>query len=304
MDKQLFVLFTMDVEPSTANPGVSGPDSDEAGMRAILDFQAVLRSAGFRATYFVHPELALAYADFYLELADEGNGIGLHLHTTKFSPAKQPYELGGLVPEEQKRVLRIAADMFAEGLGERPKIFRPGCFSANDGTYKVLTELGFSGGSISIPGRIWTDRFCVWSGAYPYIHFAHENFRQCEGALPFVEIPLSVALNNPLRRHPLGFYHYPDLRPGGIYSETDEVPYDRCKLMQDILMTTAADNPPAKTLVIDVHNDRDFAGMDSQASQNLRTLLDNIGPECGKLGWEVVPAVFEGVIRHYKELRG
>jgi hypothetical protein len=46
MDKQLFVLFTMDVEPSSANPGISGPDSDETGMKSIRDFQAVLDSAG------------------------------------------------------------------------------------------------------------------------------------------------------------------------------------------------------------------------------------------------------------------
>lgn len=299
MSKKLFVLFTMDVEPSAAASGSSGPDSDEVGMRAILDFQNVLHRFAYRATYFIHPELIVAYPRFYKTLANEGNALGLHLHTTKFSAAKQRCELGGLPSREQRRLIDMAADLFERGLGVRPRIFRPGCFSANDATCGVLHDLGFMGGGVSIPGRIWPDRFCVWSGAYPYAHFAHKAFRQCAGDLRFVDIPLSVDLTTPLRYNPVGFYHHPDLRPGGVYSETDEVAYDRRELLHNILQRMAADRPPINTLVVDVHNDRDFTSEGSQAAENLRAVLEGIEPECRALGWEAVPATYEEVIRRY-----
>lgn len=304
MSQQLFVLFTMDVEPSTADVGHSGPVSDEAGMDSIRDFEAVLHAAGHRATYFVHPELVDAYPAFYHNLEQDGSGLGLHLHTTKFAASKQACELGGLGPAEQRRLLELAVALYERGMGKRPDIFRPGCFSANDATYGVLCDLGFIGGSISIPERIWLERFCVWSGAYPYAHFAHEAFRQCSGALPFVEIPLSVDLTTPLRYNPVGFHHHPDLRPGGVYSETDEVAYDRRQLLHSILQRTAADDPPIKTLVVDVHNDRDFTSGDSQAAKDLSAVLDGIEPECRALGWEVVPATYNEVIRHYSAVHG
>jgi hypothetical protein len=247
MRDKLFVLFTMDVEPRSAGSGTSGPASDEAGMRAVEDFQAVLESFGYRATYFVHPELVAAYPEFYRGLEQSGSGLGLHLHATKFAEAPQPCELGGLTPVGQRDLLDAAAGMFERGLGVRPTIFRPGCFSASDATYGILCDLGFVGGSVCIPGRIWADRFCVWAGAYPYAHFAHRAFRQGRGDLPFVEIPLSVDMTGPLRNNPVGFEHYPDLRPGGVYSETDEVPYDRRELLENILRRMAADEPPLKT---------------------------------------------------------
>jgi len=302
MGEQLFVLFTMDVEPSAADTGSSGPVSDEAGMLAIRDFQAVLHPSGYRATYFVHPELIEPYPQFYEALASDGNTLGLHLHTTKFSLAKQPCELGGLPADKQRRLIDMAADLFERGLGVRPKIFRPGCFSANDATYGVLRDLGFIGGGVSIPGRIWPERFCVWSGAYPYTHFAHGAFRQCAGDLPFVDIPLSVDLTTPLRHNPVGFYHHPDLRPGGVYSETDEIAHDRRELLHNILQRMAADDPPVRTLVVDVHNDRDFTSRGSQAAKDLRTVLEGIEPECRALGWEAVPATYEEVIGRYSAL--
>lgn len=302
MSQKLFVLFTMDVEPSAADIGISGPTSDDAGMRSLQDFQTVISASGYRATYFVHPELVFAHPQFYRDLEAGGNALGLHLHTTKFSAGKQTCELGGLNAAKQRELLKAAVDIFKSGMGSHPKLFRPGCFSANDATYGVLNELGFIGGSVSIPERIWQERFCVWSGAYPYTHFAHEAFRQCNGDLSFVEIPLSVDLSTPLRYNPVGFYHHPDLRPGGVYSETDEVADNRRDLLHNILQRMAADNPPIKTLVIDVHNDRDFTSSGSQAAKNLRTLLDAIEPECRKLGWEAVASTYNQVIHHYREL--
>ena len=302
MSQKVFVLFTMDVEPTAADAGTSGPVSDEAGMRAIQDYQDILDSWGYRATYFVHPELTCDQPQFFRKLAKEGAVLGLHVHTTKFAVEKQSCELGGLTADQQRRILGMASEMFETSMGVRPTLFRPGCFSANDATYGILTELGFAGGGVSIPGRIWPQRFCVWSGAYPYVHFAHEAFRQSKGTLPFVNIPLSVDLTVPLSWNPVGFLHYPDLRPGGVYSEDDEIEHDRRTLLRNILARMAADNPPVKTLVVDVHNDRDFRAQDSQAGRHLRAVLEGLEPECEALGLEAVASTYDEVVKHFSEI--
>lgn len=295
MKDKLHVLFTMDVEPTTAVAGRSGPASNEAGLRAVVNYEQVLDAHGYRATYFVHPEVAEAAPGFFRELKGRGSSVGLHVHTTKFAPDPQPCELGGLAASDQRRILQQASKMFEAALGFRPTLFRPGCFSANDAAFGVLVELGFKGGGVSIPGRIWPGRHCIWAGADPYPHLAHASFRQAKGDLPFVEIPLSVDLTDPICSNPNGFYHYRDLRPGGMYSEEDEAPYDRRAALHRVLQRMAADHPAVKTLVVDVHNDRDFVTAGATAARHLREVLDGIGPECDALGWEAVPDTYDGV---------
>ena len=117
--------------------------------------------------------------------------------------------------------------------------------------------------------------------------------------MPFVEIPLSVDLTDPLRRHPVGFYHYPDLRPGGVYDEADEVAQDRRQLVRNVMRRMAKDAPEIKTVVVDVHNDRDFAGSDSQAAADLRELLECIDAEARDVGWQPSPKTFDEVIGDY-----
>ena len=305
MVNDVFILFTMDVEPSTSEAGVSGPCSDAEGARNIGGYRDALDAFGYRGTYFVHPEVAEAQAELFLALRDEGAGLGLHLHTTKFRAAPAAVELGGLTAEAQRDILNKAARQFEGAMGFRPELFRPGCFSANDATYGVLTELGFKGGGVCIPGRVWPERFCVWAGAYPYARFAHATFRQLRGDLPFVEVPLSVDMTGPLRRHPVGFLHYPDLRPGGVYSETQEDARAHRALLGAILHRMAEDDPPVKTLVVDVHNDRDFTSPDSEAARHLRMLLEGVEPEAADAGLRPVASTMaEVVARAGDALRG
>ena len=284
MTQDVFILFTMDVERSTTAAGVSGPRSDAEGARSIEGYRDALDAFGYRGTYFVHPEVAEVQTDLFLRLRDEGAALGLHLHTTKFRDAPTPVELGGLTAGEQRAILGRAARQFGDALGFRPELFRPGCFSANDATYGVLTELGFTGGSVCVPGRVWPDRFCVWAGAYPYARLAHAAFRQLPGDLPFVEVPLSVDMTRPLIRHPVGFLHYPDLRPGGVYTKAQQDGRDHRTLLGNILRRMAEDDPPVKTLVVDIHNDRDFTSPDSEAARHLRALLEGIEPEAAAAG--------------------
>lgn len=299
MNHDIFVLFTMDVEPTTSAAGASGPRTDEEGARSIVRYFELLAVAGFTPTYFIHPEVAVAQRDLFLDLRDRGCALGLHLHTAKFTDIRHELELGGLTAAEQYEVLLRAMTIFEDSLGFRPTLFRPGCFSANDATFSVLAELGFTGGSVSIPGRIWPERCCVWSGAYPYVHHANAAFRQRVGDMPFVNVPLSVDLTSPLLNHPVGFQHYPDLRPGGVYADDEPAHRDHQVLLRNILRKMRDDNPPLKTLVIDVHNDREMDGA-SKAAGHLRTLLDRIGPEIRQLGCRPQNATVGDVVDRFR----
>lgn len=295
----LYVLFTMDVELPTSQPGTSGPRTSDAGAQAVRDYHTILKPHGYPPTYFIHPELAQPQGTLFRALAAAGCGLGLHLHTTKFQTPRHDTELGGLTSAQQHEAIYNAAVMFEQGIGSRPTLFRPGCFSANDDTYTVLTDLGFAGGSVSIPGRIWPDRCCVWSGAYPYVHRGHATFRQQRGDLPFVDVPLSVDLTSPLLAHPVGFEHYPDLRPGGVYADDEPDPRDHRQLLHNILHRMAKDDPPIKTLVIDVHNDRNFVGDATHAAQHLRTVLKAIPHEAAGLGWHPVGTTLNDVVQRF-----
>src|SRR5690606_16310247 len=112
---------------------------------------------------------------------------------------------------------------------------------------------------------------------------------------------LSVDFLGGLKDHPVGFQHYPDLRPGGVYADDEGVARDQLALLRSILRRVHQDAPPVRTLVIDVHNDRDFTG-DSLAAGHLRTLLENIKPEAAALGMTAVDATIDDVIARFNAI--
>lgn len=298
MSNEVLILFTMDVELVSACAGVSGPETNEQGAERVREYMEVLGDYGYKPTFFIHPELGENQAEMFLELKARGACLGLHIHAAKFATAGYKVELGALSFEQQKEVLTLGLEMFEQYFGFRPDIFRPGCFSANDYTYKVLSELGFKGGSISIPGRVWMERYCVWAGAELYPHYANENIRQVAGDSPFVEIPLSVDTSR-LVRHPLGFDHYFDLRPGDVYTNANVVPRDHKQVLANIAGQLNNDNPVLKTIVIDVHNDRDFKDLSTAPAQQMKTVLDNLKPELAKYGMTPVSATYDQAIEAF-----
>ncbi|MFA7157787.1 MAG: polysaccharide deacetylase family protein [Kiritimatiellia bacterium] len=303
-NNEVLVMFTMDVEPAAKSDGrTSGPKNDAEGARNVLAYTDVLAGYGLKPTFFVHPELGATQAKLFRALKKRGAGLGLHLHAVKLAGLKCGCELGGLGREKQKKIIGRAAGMFAKYFGFSPRIFRPGCFSANDSTYSVLEELGFEGGSVCIPGRIWPGRFCVWAGADPYPRFAHSSFRQAAGDLNFVEIPLSVDRIGGLKEHALGFRYYADLRPGGVYRESEDSGRDHRLILRHIIRQLAADKPLLKTIVIDVHNDRNFTDLSTAPARQLRVVLDSLAPELAKINCRPVSAAFDEAIRIFRRLK-
>jgi len=298
-DNEVLVLFTMDVELASSGSTTSGPRNNKEGAQRIKEYMETVGDYGYTPTFFIHPELGEDLANLFLGLKECGACLGLHIHSTKFAPVRHEVELGALSFDEQKKILKTGMDVFENYFKFRPKIFRPGCFSANDHTYKVLNELGFIGGSVCIPGRIWAERYCIWAGAYPYAHYANENMRQMPGRSPFVEIPLSVDTSR-LVRHPLGFDHYFDLRPGDVYSDENVVERDHRQVLSNIIKQLANDNPVLKTIVIDVHNDRNFKDISITPAKQLKAVLENLRPELGKYGLVPVNASYVEAIQQFR----
>ncbi len=300
MNSEVLILFTMDVELVSSGPVASGPANNEQGAQRVREYMEVLGDYGYKPTFFIHPELGAEQSDLFLELQTEGAGLGLHIHAAKFADGKYEQELGAHSFDKQKEIIGLGTEMFENYFGFRPDIFRPGCFSANDYTYKVLSDLGFKGGSICIPGRIWMDRYCAWGGAYPHPHFANYNIRLAEGDSTFVEIPLSVDMSQ-LMRHPLGFDYYFDLRPGDVYTNENVVPRDHKQVLKNIIKQLVDGKPMLKTIVIDVHNDRNFKDLSTTPARQLKTVLDNLKPELEKYGMTPVSATYDQAITKFIE---
>lgn len=121
--------------------------------------------------------------------------MGLHLHPYKFDKGQYLLDLGAYSAIDQQKILGEASNAWEEALDQKPRYFRAGYFSANDSTFQVLQDLGFTGSSISWPERVLQTHYSVWAGAELYRHRAHLTFRQLSGDNNFIEVPVSVDLN-------------------------------------------------------------------------------------------------------------
>jgi hypothetical protein len=197
--RKALVFVSMDCEPvrghltpHASEMSPTGPSDYSASERSIRGYTAVARQYGFPTTLFLHPEVAVSQSEFLLKLQKQSVCLGMYLHPYKFGDGRYKEDLGAYSASEQRRIIQEAADVWEKALGQRPLYFRGGWNSANDNTFRVLQELGFKGGSLSVPGQVTPEHFSVWSGAEPYPHRAHLNFRQMKSNSNFIEVPMSA----------------------------------------------------------------------------------------------------------------
>lgn len=275
--RDVYILVTMDVEVPRTEPGASGPQNWDAGADSIRGYTELAAAAGFPVSFFTHPECALEYA-LLLEQLREAHGAcieGLHVHPWKFGDGKYRAHLGGLTANEQRMVISEAVAVWQSAFGMRPQYFRPGTFSANDTTFPVLVELGFRGGSVSAPGRVYRDLHSIWTGAVPDPHRPHRCFRQIEGDLPFANIPLTQDFS---RLDALGdrLYHR-DLRPD--YSDVDHR-----RLVRNVTQQLAERQPAIPVIHFDTHNDNEYTNPEDRVRKNYETVLKAIPEFCEQAG--------------------
>ena len=150
----------------------------------------------------------------------------------------------------------------------------------------MLVDLGFRGGSVTAPGRVYLDLFAVWTGAVPDPHRAHRCFRQLEGDLPFADIPLTQDFS---RLDEIGGrYYHRDLRP-----DYDDV--DHRVLLDNVVEQLARRQPAIPVIHFDTHNDNDYTDPGNRIRRNYETVLDAISSTCAKRGFRAVGSTVEAV---------
>ncbi|MCC7519937.1 MAG: polysaccharide deacetylase family protein [Verrucomicrobiae bacterium] len=180
------LLFTLQIDCEATQRSIRDP---ALGKRSILGLGELLATTGTRGTFLVIPSDIEAHAALYKELEAAGHEIGLHVH-----PADQGFEefLGVHSADDQRTILSEGIDRFAQALGRRPASFCPGYFSANDFTFGVLEELGFTHGAVSCPTRNLPQCAAVWAGSPLDPHYPHRHNRLLAGDVNFVELPVTV----------------------------------------------------------------------------------------------------------------
>jgi len=288
--KTINIVISMDVEPvrppGRSGPATSGPDSYEESARFICGYQSIAAGFGFPVSFFVHPEAAVAHPDLLLDLERQGATLGLHIHPYKWDPVRYRAHFGELSANEQLAIVSEGAAVWKHALGKEPRYFRPGTFSANDNTFRVLAQLGFVGGSCSCPGRVFPELYAVWAGAPADPHRAHPVFRNMPGTLDFANLPLSVDLSTV--REGQSNSQLWDLRPD--YLKAD---YDR--IATNIVSQVVERNPAVPMVMVVSHNDNDYSDANHRVTKNLRRSITALVSACERAGLQPVGATVASV---------
>ena len=246
----LFVTWTMDCETIAEESPTGGPADWDLSERAMRGYVHALAERGHRVTLFLIPRLAEVQAELLIGLREAGAELGMHMHPQTADLGYDKY-LGQYSAEEQRHILREGRDRIRAAVGGAPVSFRPGNFSASDDTFGVLVELGFTHGSVSLPGRALPDFAAVWVGAEAFAHYACATNRLQAGELSFLELPCAVDL-----REVMG----PASQPGDVQHlrlEREGIAEWGPDLIRRHLTRQVETGRLPKCLVVMTHNTRD-----------------------------------------------
>ena len=180
------LLFNLQIDCESTQFALKNP---ALGERAIRGLGEMLAETGTKGTFLVIPGDTAAHAGIYQELENAGHEVGLHYHP--WIEGRSEF-LGLEGPEAQRELLAEAIDRYAQAMGARPYAFCPGYGSANDHTYGILEELGFTHGLVSIPTRDLPQCACVWGNSPLDPHYPHRFNKSLEGDVNFVDLPPTV----------------------------------------------------------------------------------------------------------------
>ncbi|MFC1798460.1 hypothetical protein ACFLZL_01475 [Thermodesulfobacteriota bacterium] len=287
--KKIYVVITMDCErPRTeTRESATGPQNWDESHEFIIAYVKHAQGYDYPVSFFLHPEVAIAHSDLLLKLEKEGCFIdGLHIHPWKFGDGKYKAHFGGMDRTEQIAIISEASAIYQSGLKRRPKYFRPGTFSANDYTISVLEDLGFRGGSLSVPGRVYLDINAVWTGCPVDPHRTNRIFRMVEGDMNFANMPLTCDLSNLEEIN--GRFFYRDLRP-----DYQDANYH--KIASNIVDQLLQRNPAVPVINMVTHNDNNYTDPENRVCKNFVTVLNEITNACRKAGVKPVGTTFDKI---------
>lgn len=278
MTTPLFFNYSLDCEtpPNTdytgpeRRPFFHGPPTWEFAERSVRGFIERMTDLGLRegASLFVYPDVAKHQRRFYRELADAGVELALHLNGLRYSRLRgnDAKWLGEMSREEQKRALAWAKADLEDAIG-RPCLGYRACYgSANDDTFPICEELGFTWTSNS-SGR-YRPEFCAnWSGSWPYAHHPSARSKLICGDMTLLEIPVTVGQHvyfDESIRQPLDLrVETPPARLGG-----ESRPKLREVIEENITEMQRRDTP-LRAIIGASHNTSDYADRATPPSQNL-----------------------------------
>ncbi len=283
-DNRLFVTWTMDCETVQEESPVSGgAESWEMAERSMRGYVQALGARGHRATLFLIPRLAEGLPEVVRELGAAGADLGLHMHpqTTDLGYDRH---LGQLPAATQRELLAQGQERVAAVTGQVPTSYRSGCFSATWETFPILLDLGFTQGSVMLPGRNSPSVGAVWANEVPFAHW-----RQGRPDQRFLDMPTAAALGEvgPHREAPCDPRHL-RLELGGIADWGPE-------LIHDYVLWQVEHDWWLKSVVVMTHDTRRYDDPADRFRQNLELIADAIEATASELGLELVPATLAEV---------
>lgn len=243
-----------------------------------MGFSEVLKKFNLKGTYYaISPELE-THADLFRRLAYQGHEVGLHLHPAVEGDYQEFLGLYG--PEDQSRILAIAAERFQKVMGYAPKGICVGYGSTNDYTYGVLYDKGFRYGMTSIPTRVLPECASVHAGAHLDIHYANRYNRVLVGDLDFVVIPFTVDPDSRL----WGGKHPQDLR----VELTDAK--NHWYTIEKTIRRQVEQKAPIKWIQVNTHNIFEFGDVNDFRRETLEGILNHIYEIAETFGLKIVAA--------------
>lgn len=286
----LYILFTMNCEPVAVKTVKQAPKTWVQSARTIEGFCDRLATMGYPATLFVSAASAEEHGPLLEELAGRGIELGLYVHPPTLEGTRYVRHLGNYPAAEQRALIEAATERFYAALGNRPRSFRSGAFSASDATFQVLYELGFRQGSLSIPGRDLPRDAISWSDAATAPHYVNPADRLHAGALPFLELPVT---SDPDRWYRRGFSYE-------LCIENSSVDDWHRPLIERTLAQQEAEREPFRSLCLFTHNGLAYYRDDDQHSVTIEQLLAYFETLADR--YELVPTTLAGAHQHFRQL--
>lgn len=230
----------------------------------------------------------------YREMADAGIETALHLNGLRYSrlTGEKAKWLGEMTYPEQKDAIAMAKQDLENVTGKPCNGYRACYGSANDDTFKILDELGFTLAS-NARGRYRTETFANWCGSWPYPHRASDKSKLIPGRLNVFEFPVTCGVATFLegdRNKPF------DLRVETPVALAGE---DRSVLRQVIdenLDQMQRMSIPVHTIVGASHNTSDYGDFACERSQNLRWIVRHTQELCQQHNLKFVATSFEKML--------
>ena len=290
----------MDCERIRQYSPPGGPDDWRLSERSIKAFARLLTERKLLATFFIVPEAAQEHRKLFLKLEKEGFELGMHYHPQAFLDGRYTKYFGEYSYSEQLEQLKKAQELWKSALGRMPQTFRPGNFSANDETFRVLEKLGFLQGSDYIPERNRQAYSAVWTKAYPFPHYTHLSDRLLPGELNYFEIPVVPYSTKQRVQTGLGDSDPLYLRLEDIGKNYGSL-QDSFRLIDDWIGILCQKDIYPKTIILATHNYVDYIKPDGLTRRNLIEIITYLKQVSGAFGLKLIPATIEQIHRAFIE---